>query len=70
MEGASLVGDMIRMAHGQGLKVVAEGVETDEQLTFLREAGCDLYQGFLMSPAIPIDELVEMVEVDMGRDIA
>ena len=61
---------MIRMAHGQGLKVVAEGVETDEQLTFLREAGCDLYQGFLMSPAIPIDELVEMVEVDMGRDIA
>ena len=70
MEGASLVGDMIRMAHGQGLKVVAEGVETDEQLTFLREAGCDLYQGFLMSPAIPVDELVEMVEVDMGRDIA
>jgi EAL domain-containing protein (putative c-di-GMP-specific phosphodiesterase class I) len=50
--------------------VVAEGVETDEQLTFLREVGCDLYQGFLMSPAIPVDELVEMVEVDMGRDIA
>ena len=70
MEGASLVGDMIRMAHGQGLKVVAEGVETDEQLSFLREAECDLYQGFLMSPAIPIDELLEMVEVDMGRYIA
>ena len=70
MEGASLVGDMIRMAHGQGLKVVAEGVETDEQLTFLREAGCDLYQGFLMSPAIPIDELMEIIDVDMGRDIA
>ena len=70
MEGASLVADMIRMAHGQGLKVVAEGVETEEQLGFLREANCDLYQGFLMSPAVPLGELVEMIEIDMGRDIA
>ena len=70
MEGASLVADMIRLAHGQGLKVVAEGVETEDQLGFLREANCDLYQGFLMSPAIPLDELIELIQMDMGQDIA
>ena len=37
------------MAHKMGIKIVAEGVETEEQLEFLRAAGCDEMQGFLFS---------------------
>ncbi len=47
---------IIAMAHTLGLKVVAEGVETTEQLAFLKTLRCDRYQGFLTSPAIPAQE--------------
>jgi EAL domain-containing protein (putative c-di-GMP-specific phosphodiesterase class I) len=43
---------MIAMARALGLKVIAEGVETEEQLAILREEGCDLFQGFLRSGPI------------------
>ena len=43
---------IIRMGHSLGMSVVAEGVETDEQLDALRAMGCDEIQGFLFSPAI------------------
>ncbi|QBE66150.1 putative bifunctional diguanylate cyclase/phosphodiesterase [Pseudoduganella lutea] len=39
-----------------GLKVIAEGVETERQFAFLREHDCDAYQGFLFSPPVPISE--------------
>ena len=41
--------------------MVAEGVETDEQLAFLRERGCDLYQGYLRSAAVPAEEFELLV---------
>jgi diguanylate cyclase (GGDEF)-like protein/PAS domain S-box-containing protein len=44
---------IIAMAHALGFKVLAEGVETPEQLAFLRKHGCDLYQGFIASDALP-----------------
>jgi predicted signal transduction protein with EAL and GGDEF domain len=40
------------MAHGLGLSVVAEGVETTDQLAFLHASGCDQLQGFLFSPPL------------------
>ncbi len=42
----ALVGSAIAMAHELGFKTVAEGVETEQQLIFLRERGCDAFQGF------------------------
>jgi diguanylate cyclase (GGDEF)-like protein/PAS domain S-box-containing protein len=52
---AVITSTIISMAHHLGFKVLAEGVETLEQLEFLREQGCDSYQGYLYSEASAID---------------
>jgi EAL domain-containing protein (putative c-di-GMP-specific phosphodiesterase class I) len=52
-----IVTRIIEMAHDLGLRVAAEGVETDEQRRFLLERGCDLLQGFLFHAAMPAPEL-------------
>jgi diguanylate cyclase len=54
---ASIVRAIISLAHSLRLKVVAEGVETVEQLQLLRELGCDQYQGFYHSAAVPAKEI-------------
>jgi diguanylate cyclase (GGDEF)-like protein len=53
----ALVAAIIRMGHALGLEVTAEGVETTEQLAYLREQGCDRAQGWLFSPAVTAAEL-------------
>ncbi|MES9899998.1 MAG: EAL domain-containing protein [Sedimenticola sp.] len=60
-EDASLVQAIIAMAKSLNLKVVAEGVETEEQLKFIREKGCELVQGFLFSKPLPADEIPNVV---------
>jgi diguanylate cyclase (GGDEF)-like protein/PAS domain S-box-containing protein len=52
---------IIALGHNLKLKVIAEGVETLEQLTFLREHDCDQMQGYYFSPALPQRLLEEMV---------
>ncbi len=52
---------IIAMAHGLGLRVVAEGIETEQQLDFLRHHHCDQYQGFLYSPPVAAAEIEEML---------
>jgi hypothetical protein len=59
--GSSIVGAVIALAHSLDLVVVAEGVETDEQLQFLDAHGCDQVQGFRFSPPIPASEIVELM---------
>ncbi len=50
------------MAHSLGVKVIAEGVETLEQLAFLRELRCDEVQGFYFSPALPAAEATALLQ--------
>jgi EAL domain-containing protein (putative c-di-GMP-specific phosphodiesterase class I) len=52
-DDATITATIIRMAHSIGLKVVAEGVETNEQMGFLRARGCDEAQGFLFGTPMP-----------------
>lgn len=52
---------IISMAHGLGIKVVAEGVETIEQLELLRQMGCDEVQGYFISRPVPANEVVHML---------
>lgn len=55
-DDAAITRAIISIAHNMRLKVVAEGVETPGQLSFLRRHGCDELQGFLFSPPLPADE--------------
>ncbi|NQD58809.1 EAL domain-containing protein, partial [Pseudomonas sp. CM25] len=60
-ENRKLVHAMINLAHNLNLEVVAEGVESEEQLALLREFGCDQVQGFLVSKPLPVAELMEFL---------
>jgi EAL domain-containing protein (putative c-di-GMP-specific phosphodiesterase class I) len=55
-DDASIVTGIIALAHSLRLDVVAEGVETEAQLQFLREQSCDLMQGYLLSPPLPAEK--------------
>jgi diguanylate cyclase (GGDEF)-like protein/PAS domain S-box-containing protein len=52
---------IVAMGHILGFKVLAEGVETLEQLAFLREKGCDTYQGFIKSKPLPAEEFARLL---------
>ena len=53
----AIVASTIALAHSIGLSAVAEGVETADQLTVLRQMGCDFAQGYLLSRPLPLDQL-------------
>jgi diguanylate cyclase len=52
----AIISAVISMARALKLRVVAEGVETEEQLAFLRRQHCEMIQGFLCSRPVPADE--------------
>jgi diguanylate cyclase (GGDEF)-like protein/PAS domain S-box-containing protein len=56
---AKIVGTIIAMAHNMKLNVIAEGVETEEQLTFLRNLQCDEVQGYFYSMPLSADDIEE-----------
>jgi diguanylate cyclase len=63
-EDASIVQAIISLAHSLHLKVIAEGVETAEQLQLLSELGCDQYQGYYFSRAVPSAQFVTLIRQD------
>ena len=61
-DSATIVSTIISLAHSLSMKVIAEGVETDEQWKFLKLLKCDEIQGFLISQPLPADRVTEMLE--------
>ncbi|MBI2353667.1 MAG: EAL domain-containing protein [Deltaproteobacteria bacterium] len=60
-DNAAIAKTVIAMAHSLHLRVIAEGVETQEQLNYLRHLGCDEMQGYYFSRAIPAAEFGELL---------
>jgi EAL domain-containing protein (putative c-di-GMP-specific phosphodiesterase class I) len=59
---AAIVQAIVAVARALKLKIVAEGVETKEQLELLRNYGCDMVQGFLFSKAVSSEELTQLLQ--------
>jgi len=62
---AAIITAIIALAGGLGLKTIAEGVETQEQLQFLRQHLCDEMQGFFISKPLPVDEVACFLVPDL-----
>ena len=60
-QDAAITRTIIELAHSLNLRVVAEGVETQAQLAFLKAAGCDQIQGYLFSRPLPMQELERLL---------
>ncbi len=63
-DGAAIVKAIIQLGHILQLEVIAEGVETDEQLAFLDASGCDEVQGYLFSRPVPAERFAQLMEKD------
>jgi len=69
-DDAAIVTAVVSMAHSLGLELVAEGVETESQLRFLRALGCDVVQGHLFSKAVPAENFRVLLAKGTGVSIA
>ncbi len=67
-DDAAIASTVIAMGHSLGHRVIAEGVETEAQLAFLRRHGCDEIQGYLFSRPLPATELSELLQEGRGLD--
>jgi len=65
----NIVAMIVSLAHTLGLRVVAEGVEDDQQVRLLRELGCDQIQGFFVSRPVPAEEVDQLLSAANGRSM-
>ena len=66
---AAIVASIIALAHNLKLAVIAEGVETREQLDYLRRHGCDEMQGYLFSRALPAADFEQLLRSRLSLDV-
>ncbi|MGI9288905.1 MAG: putative bifunctional diguanylate cyclase/phosphodiesterase [Pseudomonadales bacterium] len=66
-EDIAIVRSTIELGHNLGLKVVAEGIENEQELAMLKEFGCDEAQGFLISEALTADDLEQWLHENYDR---
>ena len=57
---------IIYMVKKLGFETIAEGVETQEQFSYLKEIGCDCIQGFLLGKPMPAEEMEELLRIQIG----
>jgi diguanylate cyclase (GGDEF)-like protein len=69
-DDVTIIKSTIELAHSMGLKVVAEGVETQEGWNLLRRLGCDLLQGYLISRPLPPADIVSFLRKTNGSEPA
>lgn len=72
-DNAQIVSALISLAHGLGLTVVGEGIETEEVRQLLERSGCDILQGYLIGRPQPIDalaELISSINAEQTRNVA
>jgi diguanylate cyclase (GGDEF)-like protein/PAS domain S-box-containing protein len=65
----AIVSSVISLAHALGMRVVAEGVELEEQAQLLKQLGCDEMQGYLYSPPVPLDTIELIFEAGVRRRV-
>ncbi len=70
VETREIVRIIVMLAHGLGLKVVAEGVETKVQADMLKDLGCDLAQGYLYSRPVPAETIEQLLSNDRATGIS
>jgi EAL domain-containing protein (putative c-di-GMP-specific phosphodiesterase class I) len=58
----AIVTSIIELSHNLDMKVIAEGVDNSQQVEFLRSVGCDYFQGFLFSKAVPASEMENLLK--------
>ncbi|MFC1747285.1 putative bifunctional diguanylate cyclase/phosphodiesterase [Pseudomonadota bacterium] len=68
-DDAAIVIAIIGMAHSLNLEVVAEGVETQQQMTFLKDHACEYMQGFVFSRPVPADEFLGLSQERQDEDV-
>jgi diguanylate cyclase (GGDEF)-like protein/PAS domain S-box-containing protein len=68
-DDAAIVSSIISLAHSLRLEVIAEGVETAEQLAYLREHGCEQVQGFYFSQPLPPEELCAVLAAEKDASL-
>jgi diguanylate cyclase (GGDEF)-like protein/PAS domain S-box-containing protein len=68
-DGAAIVKAIVQLAHSLSLGVVAEGVETPQQLSYLASLHCDEYQGYLFSKPLPSEELARLIHTNRLEEL-
>jgi EAL domain-containing protein (putative c-di-GMP-specific phosphodiesterase class I) len=68
-QSAAIVRAVIGLGHGLEMSIVAEGVETQEQLGFLAEQGCDAVQGYFIGKPLPIRQYSSVIGRSIGDAI-